>query len=152
MESCQGTVVREVKFLRSGTGRTSCIFRTSHAKKTATRYNDILYASGLNFSVHEHECLKQLGQRTDGIFDLASLFCMRLQTESRIIGSNPAQAFEAIEGGVSHPIQMLFLNDDLESKISDYFHQAFGEDLIVYRLGSNEIPLLVGQRLVPQQR
>ena len=143
------TVVKKVKFLRSGTEEELLAYLKFHTKKTVNSYNEIIY-SGLNFSIRERN-VGSFWSGTDGILSLASLFCMRLQTESRIIGSDPAPAFNAVEDGFSHPIQMLFSKDDLESKISGYFHQAFGEDLIVYRLGSNEIPLFVGQRLIPQE-
>lgn len=147
--SFHGIVVRKVKSLHSGTQEELLAYLKRLTKETIDQYHDIVYA-GLNFSIREKD-VEFLWSRTDGILSLASLFCMRLQTESRITGSNPAPAFNAVEGGVSHPIQMLFLNDDLESKISDYFHQAFGEDLIVHRLGSSEIPLFVGKRLIPQE-
>lgn len=148
-KSFYGTVVRKIKFLRSGTEEELLGYLKRHTKKIVNQYNSIIY-SGLNFSIHEPN-IRGFWSRSDGIFDLASLFCLRLQTESRITDSNPARAFNTLEDAVSHPIHMLFLSDDLESKISDYFHQAFGEDLIVYKLGGNEIPLLVGERLVPKE-
>ena len=40
---------------------------------------------------------------------------------------------------------MLYSEDQLENRINGYFQQAFGEDLVVYRLGGNEIPILVGK-------
>lgn len=145
--SFRGTVVEGVKFLRSGTEEELRASLEHHTKKnTMERYP--MYR-GLNLTVYEGN-VGALWGRVDGISDLATFFCMRLQTESRIIGSNPAPMSNTLEDPVSHPIQMLFLDADLERKISDYFHQAFGEDLVVYRLGGKEIPLFVGKRLVPQ--
>ena len=83
---------------------------------------------------------------SNGISKLAPIFCMSLSTESRIIGSNPANAYPALDDPPSNPIQMLYSEDSLEEKISDYFRQAFGEDLIVYQRGGSKIPLLVGNR------
>ena len=74
---------------------------------------------------------------------------MLLKTETRITDSDPASAICVLEDAVSHPIQMLYSDDDLEDRISGYFRQAFGEDLIIYRLGGNEFPLLVGERMAP---
>ena len=81
----------------------------------------------------------------NGIEDLTSFFCQRLQTETRIIDSNPAPAIRVFDEPASHPIQMLYSDDELEKRINGYFQQAFGEDLVVYRLGGAEIPLLVGK-------
>ena len=148
-KSFHGTVVRQIKFLRSGTQEELLAYLNRHTKKTINQNNDIIY-NGFNFSVYERN-VGTFWSRTNGISGLAGLFCMRLQTESRITDSNPVPTFNAVEDKVSHPIHMLFLNDDLENKISEYFYQAFGENLIVYKLGGNEIPLLVGEHLVPQE-
>ena len=75
-----------------------------------------------------------------------SLFCMRIPTETRISASNPAESINFLEDLVSHPIQMLYEDDQLEEKISKYFRSAFGEDLIIFRPGGSKIPLLVGDK------
>ena len=80
-----------------------------------------------------------------------SLFCMRIPTETRITDSNPANTFTSLEQPPSHPIHMLYDDDRLEHKISQYFRRAFGEDLILDRLGGNKIPLRVGRRRHPAQ-
>ena len=74
---------------------------------------------------------------------------MRLETEDRISGSNPAPSYKVLEEPVSNPIQLLYRDDGLEKRISKYFRRAFGQDLIPFRLGGNEIPLLVGRRVKP---
>ena len=87
----------------------------------------------------------------NSIGELRPFFCRRLPTETRITDSNPASAIPTLDEPASHPIQMLYLDDDLEKRICGYFRQAFGEDLVVYRLGGKEIPILVGDNpsLVP---
>ena len=85
------------------------------------------------------------------LHEFSQFFCMRLQTETRITDSNPARSIRVLEEAASHPIHMLYSNDDLEQRISDYFRRAFGKDLIVHRLGGQEFPLLVGERLLPQE-
>ena len=45
---------------------------------------------------------------------------------------------------------MLYSDDQLEHKLSEHFRRAFGEDLIVYRAGGNQLPLFVGNSLVPK--
>ena len=43
------------------------------------------------------------------------------------------------------------MDDQIESKMSGYFRRAFGKDLILYRAGGSQFPLLVGDRLGPLQ-
>ena len=80
------------------------------------------------------------------ISTFAPLFCTRVNTETRITESNPAPAIAVLKDTPSHPIHLLYQNDELEDTISKYFQKAFGKELIVFRLGGNEIPLLVGHR------
>ena len=94
-----------------------------------------------------HMELKHVGShwsRRNGIGALSPFFCRHLPTETRITDSNPASAIPTLDEPASHPIQMLYLDDDLEKRICGYFRQAFGEDLVVYRLGGSETPILVG--------
>lgn len=75
-----------------------------------------------------------------------SLFCLRIPTETRITASNPAPAIPVLQQPPSHPIHMLYIDDRIEKRMSGYFREAFGEDLIVFRLGGSNCPLLVGAR------
>lgn len=73
---------------------------------------------------------------------LHKLFVKRLSTEERFISSNPLQRNGYPE---RHPIFKLNRSEKLAKKISNYFHQAFGVDLIVNRNEMQTIPLHVGQ-------
>lgn len=86
----------------------------------------------------------------NNIAQFRSLFCLRVPTEKRITDSDPVDSIDILEQQPSNPIHMLW-DDQLESKLSGYFRQAFGEDLILYRGGGRKPPLLVGERLVPQK-
>lgn len=74
--------------------------------------------------------------------DLHLLFVKRLSTEMRLTVSNALQRETQPE---SHPIYKLYKSEQLAQEISDYFHQAFGVDLIVNRNEMRTIPLHVGQ-------
>ena len=74
-----------------------------------------------------------------------ALFKNRLSTEMRLQASNNAPSFDALNSEPSYPIQILYLNDGLEKKISDLFHEAFNEHLILNRVGGGTIPIHVGQ-------
>ncbi len=148
MNSSRGTVVTQVTFRRTGTLDDLQTYLGRHSKED-TRQGEPLYV-GYQFSIYK-QLVGKLWSGTRGHRDLSPLFCMRLQTETRITDSDPAPAIRILEDAVSHPIQMLYTDDDLEYRISDYFRQAFGADLIVFRSGGNEFPLLVGCRLAPRQ-
>lgn len=74
-----------------------------------------------------------------------SLFCMRIPTENRITDSNPPNAIDPLTENPSHPIHLLY-DDRVEGRITEYFSRAFGQDLILYRVGGSVSPLLVGKR------
>lgn len=77
---------------------------------------------------------------------LSKSFVKFLNTEKRLDSSNPSIQFNRRTEEPSNPIQMMYSNDEKESEISEYFHKAFGKDLIVDRCGGREIPLLVGEK------
>ena len=141
--SFQGTVVTQIKYLHTGTEEELLAYMRRHTKEDTSQQ-----LVGYLFSIYERN-INSYWSSDGPLGDLSPFFCMRLQTETRISASNPAPAIRFPEDAVSHPIQMLYSDDDLEYRISDYFRQAFGEDLIIYRLGGNAFPLLVGERLVP---
>lgn len=70
------------------------------------------------------------------------LFIKRLSTEHRLISSNALQRNDQPE---RNPIYKLNKSESLAQKLSDYFRQAFGSDLIVNRNDMQTIPLHTGQ-------
>ena len=79
-----------------------------------------------------------------GVF--SPLFCKRIQTETRISDSDPAEVINFLDESPKHPIHLLFDDDELEARISSYFRKAFGEDLNVYISAGSHWPLFVGDR------
>jgi energy-coupling factor transporter ATP-binding protein EcfA2 len=77
---------------------------------------------------------------------LGRWFCHLLRTDTRLTDSNAARSFNPLSQSPSVPIQSLYLDDTLEERISVFFNQAFGQELVAFRLGGSEIPLLVGKR------
>ena len=139
-KSITGIVVKEVKFDYSGTVDELSSYIEDHSTiDDAGRYP--IY-KGYRFSVM-CRTLPQLWNNK--LMDLTPFFCMRIPTESRITDSNPIQSIDFLNKPASHPIHMLFEDDRLERRISEYFYRAFGESLIVYRIGGKTIPLLVGE-------
>jgi hypothetical protein len=99
------------------------------------------FYSGFGFSIHFTN-LEHFWKNS--IANLRSVFCTRIGTATRITDSDPQGAIPVLEQSPSHPIHILFVNDRVEQRISSYFRRAFGEDLIVFRAGGSQWPLLVG--------
>ena len=74
--------------------------------------------------------------------NIHKMFVHRLSTEERLTSSNALYRTDNVEGA---PIYKLSKSEKLAQKISDYFHQAFGVDLVVNRNDMTTIPLHVGQ-------
>ena len=139
------TVIKSKTLLKTGTQESLSEYLRKHAQ-VRTQGSNRVY-SGYRFSVPETRISEFW---TSNLEQLRSFFCMRILTETRITDSNPATAIAVLDEPASHPIHMLYSDDQLEPKISEYFQRAFGEALIVYRAGGNRLPLFVGDRLVPE--
>lgn len=74
--------------------------------------------------------------------NLHMLFIKRLSTEGRLTSSNALKRDYHPE---QNPIYKLYQSESLAQKLSDYFRQAFGSDLIVNRNDMQTVPLHTGQ-------
>ena len=141
-------VFSSISLSKVGTSESFDTFVREHVKIRPRRGTQELSAPGLSVSMS----LSQLKNYWPENIDLfGPLFCSMISTETRIKDSDPVKAIAVLNDPMSHPIHMLYLDEKIESKMSEYFRRAFGQDLIVYRAGGSEIPLLVGERLIPQK-
>lgn len=109
-----------------------------------TYQNAQLHYSGSGYSIPAI----QIAGGWNGHFEtVRPFFCRRLKTESRLSDSNAAPSFKVLSEAASRPIQMMYADDDIERRLSGYFQSAFGLELIVFKAGGKEIPLLVGERV-----
>ncbi len=69
----------------------------------------------------------------------------RLDTESRLNASRTAPSFDRSNQAPSTPVQKMYVDNDLAGTISNLFHEAFDEHLIVNYGGGSQIPVHVGQ-------
>lgn len=83
--------------------------------------------------------------------ELAKFFVYHVTTEARLQAANPAQSIALAHEPLTHPIHRLQADDSLEEKISNFFAQAFEDDLIVHRNAGSTVPLYVGKRPIPPQ-
>ena len=88
------------------------------------------------------EVLRSYWTQHNLVNGLNCAFVKRLGTENRITLSNALNRNSQPE---KSPIYKLNKSEKLASQISDYFHEAFGEDLIVNRNEMQSIPLHVGK-------
>lgn len=92
---------------------------------------------------NEFNTIEQCWSNKERLF--TSYYKNRLSTEMRLQASNNAPSFDTLYQDPTMPVQQLYLNDHLEEKISNLFHEAFNEYLIVNRVGGSTIPIHVGQ-------
>ena len=138
-------VIKSAELRKAGTSEDLLGYLREHAQVREQDRGKIY--SGYKFSVAERRISDFW---PNNLSQLRPFFCMRILTETRINDSDPANAIAVLDEPASHPIHMLYSDDLLEKKISDYFRRAFGEELIVYRAGGNSFPLLIGNRLQPE--
>ena len=85
-----------------------------------------------------------------GIQQFRSFFCQRIPTGTRIGASDGPNSIDPLTERPLHPIHLLY-DDEIEKKVSGYFHRAFGQDLILYRAGGRTSHLLVGSEPAREQ-
>ena len=147
-ENLEAIVVKSVKRLSAGTPEDfdNFVRRHTQIKNEGTSWTISGYRLSIGMSplnLHQYW--------PDNVQMFRPLFCLRIPTETRITDSNPINAIAVLDEPASHPIHILYMDDQIESKMSEYFRRAFGEDLILYRAGGSQSPLLVGDRIVPLQ-
>ena len=99
------------------------------------------YRTQLSSIIYDINSLKDIWTKHKLYNGLSKLFVHRLSTEKRLSSSNSLIRNEDLK---YHPIYKISNNDKLEQKVSDYFKQAFGVDLIVNSHEMSTIPLHIG--------
>ena len=131
----------------TGTAEDFQAFVKKHARMR--REGGSWHLSGYKWSLPGQQQLDLRSYWPDRLGHFSPLFNLRMPTDTRLSGSNPASAIDMQREAYSHPIHILFDDDKLEIKISDHFRTAFGNDLIIDHFAGQSIPLLVGDRPVP---
>jgi hypothetical protein len=135
------TVLKSVRLKKSGTPEQVRALLEVQARKRGDGTNITYQGYGYNIpGVH----LTSVWQSQLQMF--RALLCLRIPTESRITGSNKQPSISTIDEVASHPIHMVYSDDRIEARLSKYFERAFGQELIVFKGGGSQTPLLVGKR------
>ena len=141
-DTLNSKIVKSVVRRTTGTQVDFATFVNEHVK-VSTRGSSRIY-SGNRFSFSTNQSIESLWPNS--MNSLRPLFCTQIPTKTRITDSDPVNAIDVLDEPATHPIHMLYSDDQLECRISGYFRRAFGEDLVVFHGGGKSIPLLVGQR------
>jgi hypothetical protein len=101
------------------------------------------------FQLHESN-FQQWNASDSGLQSFAPFLTTTLSTEARLSTAN--QTNTVGPGQIStHPLHLLYEDDELEARVSGLFHQAFGSDLVINRGAGPATYLHLGKRpVVPQ--
>lgn len=125
-------------------------FIESHSIKTFRENQSEPTFRGYGYDIHKPNITYWWSNFKNGLDHLYPLFVNTLTTEERLKVANPAPSIKITTEPPNHPIHFLYKSDELEKQFSDYFRQAFGEDLIVHRCAGSEVPLYIGNRPIPE--
>ena len=138
-------VVKSVELRKTGTPEGFLKFLNLHTEISARGSGYRVQGAGIGLNTNKLETLW-----TENTGQLHPLFCVGIDTETRIRDSNPVEAIDPNTAQPQHPIHRLYIDDKIELRISKYFEQAFGQALILDQRAGSQIPLRVGKRLTPK--
>lgn len=145
----EGIVVKDFTIKKEGTSEelfnfikeNSIIQITNNPEPHYNGYKYSLYGAGI----------KNYWNQENQLSELQPVFINLLSTEERLSIANPPNNISLTKDAVSHPIHFMQKDDSIENKFSEYFQQAFNEDLIVHRNAGNNVPLYIGKRPIPKE-
>ncbi|ACB51369.1 unknown [Crocosphaera subtropica ATCC 51142] len=105
---------------------------------------------GYRFNVYKGNC-RSWWSMNNQLLDLQPVFINLIKTEDRLTAANPPKNISLTKDAIQHPIHFLQKDDTIEKQFSDYFRQAFGQDLIVHRNAGDHVPLYIGQKPIPKE-
>ncbi|NGN40273.1 AAA family ATPase [Mesorhizobium sp. CGMCC 1.15528] len=137
------TIIPNVKLRKVGTSSEVLELVERESQRTGSVSDNSIRLSGYGYTFETSAILNGWEHYLEQV---RPFFCRRINTEHRITGSNSVASFEVLLEPASHPIQILYTDNQTEERISQYFKTAFDQDLIVFKVGGSSIPLLVGRR------
>jgi predicted ATPase len=140
-----GKIIRHIEIEKEGDSNDLIDYIGSFSKKIYNANPEPTY-QGFGFNIYEQNAKSYWDNYKTGLSELHKVFVNLLTTEARLGAANPPNNIALTTQAPTHPIHFLQRDDSLEVKFSDYFHQAFGTDLIVHRNAGNQVPLHVGEK------
>lgn len=133
-------IVKKINIIREG--EKDEIINLIETNSLIDKFN---YIKGLSYDIYKPSLENYINNFNKGLGTATNFFANNLNTESRIISSNPAKNIRVTQEQVQNPIHFLQKDDNLEKILNTYFNQAFGTDLILHRLAGSEVPFYVGK-------
>ena len=143
-------VVTSVELAIDGDQTQLCKWLERNSRKNISNPSDPAFTR-MGASVHESQAKSWWTNYGNGLHELARFFVCLLTTDARLGAANPAPNIALTRDPLTHPIHYLQINDDIEKKVSSYFRDAFGDDLVVHRNAGNQVPLHCGIRPTPKE-
>lgn len=82
---------------------------------------------------------------------LTGMICAKyLPTDSRLILANSVNSIDFTKDKANEPLQELYIDDEKETVLDNYFYRAFGAHLTVNRGAGANITLHVGEKIIRQ--
>jgi energy-coupling factor transporter ATP-binding protein EcfA2 len=140
-----GIIIKDIEIENEGTVDELITFMGGFSK---IKYgsNPRPHYEGYGYNIYEDNAKGAWSNYKNGLGQLHQIFVNLLSTEGRLSTANPAVNIDITTQSPQNPIHFLQFNDSLEKKFSEYFKQAFGEDLIVDRGAGGTVPLFVGKK------
>jgi energy-coupling factor transporter ATP-binding protein EcfA2 len=98
---------------------------------------------GLNYSISQ-QGLASTFQHHPGNF--LAFFCTDIGTGNRLQGANSVEGFAPYTDVPSHPMHVVFSEDEIANRVCSYFRRAFDKDLFPLYAGGHRCTLLVGDK------
>ena len=143
-------VVTSVELAIDGDQAQLCKWLERNSRKNISNPSNPTFTR-MGASVHESQAKSWWTDYGNGLHGLAMFFVYLLTTDARLGAANPAPNIALTRDPMTHPIHYLQINDNIEKKVSSYFQEAFGEDLVVHRNAGNQVPLHCGIRPIPKE-
>lgn len=144
-----GLVIKDVSLSSYGSREELIEWLANNFRKNPEN-PDNPHFSGLGAGVHMQSAINWWINNSNGLYDLAHFFVYLLTTDARLSAANPAPIIALTKEPLNHPIHYMQVDDGIELKMSKYFKQAFGDELVVHRNAGNLVPLHCGKRPIPQ--
>lgn len=143
LASARSPVVSKISVTREGSNDELIPWISARSRQVGTDPTNPQYtAYGASTSLNNARAYWQNPQ--GGLHELGNWFCRILTAEARVTAANPANRINLLQDAPSHPIHVLEIDDRVEARLSKYFRNAFGADLIVNRGAGGSLPLMVG--------
>lgn len=145
----EGKVVKDFSIHKEGDYNDLLEFVQKYSIEKYNGSNPEPHYSGYKYNLYKGS-LSHFWNQSNGLSELQPMFVNLLTTEERLQIANPPGNISLTKDAIAHPIHFMQKNDTIENRFSNYFKQAFNQELIVHRNAGNNVPLYIGERPIPK--